>query len=90
LANLAAANRDPETFACPAKFDAKRDPNPNVSFGLGPHFCVGAALSRLEAVIALELFGAAYPNARLRDQSTPPVWEGQGFRRLPRLLVRLR
>jgi cytochrome P450 len=49
------ANRDEETFGPTAdRFDVARDPNHHVAFGFGPHFCVGAALARLEGVVLLE------------------------------------
>lgn len=50
---LAAANRDPNQWSEPARFDPFRVPKPNVSFGAGIHFCVGAPLARLELQIAL-------------------------------------
>lgn len=51
----ASANRDEEAFGPTAgQLDVGRDPNPHVSFGFGPHFCLGAALARLEARVVLE------------------------------------
>jgi cytochrome P450 len=42
------ANRDEESFADPFAFDVGRDPNQHITFGAGPHFCLGASLARLE------------------------------------------
>ena len=53
LAIIGSANRDPRQFRDAHSFDIARDPNPHIGFGHGIHFCVGAALSRLEARIAL-------------------------------------
>jgi cytochrome P450 len=53
LPMMGSANRDPRQFPEADRFDIGRDPNPHVSFGHGIHFCLGAALSRMEAKIAL-------------------------------------
>ncbi len=53
LAVIGAANRDASQFSEPDRFDVARDPNPHIAFGHGIHFCLGAALARLEARIAL-------------------------------------
>ncbi|UQA61827.1 cytochrome P450 [Polyangium aurulentum] len=48
------ANRDEEVFADPHRFDVRRTPNEHTTFGRGPHFCLGAALARLEARVVFE------------------------------------
>ena len=53
LPMIGSANRDPRQFADAGRFDIARDPNPHVAFGHGIHFCLGVALSRMEARIAL-------------------------------------
>jgi cytochrome P450 len=66
---LASANRDPVQFTQPDEFDIGRTPNKHIAFGYGIHFCLGAALARLEAPIALNAFFERWPNARLRDDN---------------------
>src|SRR5205814_1204843 len=56
LVMIGSANRDPSQFPSPNSFNIMRDPNPHLAFGHGIHFCLGAALSRLEARIALPDF----------------------------------
>ena len=54
----ASANRDRRVFEDPDRFDLDRDTGRLISFGNGPHFCLGAGLARLEMRIALEEIGA--------------------------------
>jgi len=48
LLSYVSANRDEDIFDEPARFDVGRDPNKHLSFGYGVHFCLGAALARME------------------------------------------
>jgi len=56
LAMIGSANRDPNNFKEANRFDIRRDPNPHIAFGHGIHSCLGAALARMEARIALTEF----------------------------------
>jgi cytochrome P450 len=66
------ANRDPEQFDDPDRLDIRRGDNRHVAFGVGIHFCVGAALARLEASVALPAL-AQLPGLRLAADE--PVWQ---------------
>lgn len=75
---LAAANRDPEVFADPTRFDVTRaNANRHLSFSGGRHFCLGAALARLEGEVGLH---------RLFDRFPDLTTEGPGTRRPTRVL----
>ncbi len=64
----ASANRDEDVFAEPQQFDVARNPNPHVAFGFGEHFCLGAALGRLEARIFLEEFFSTFSRVELAGE----------------------
>ncbi len=59
-----AANRDPEVFADPDRFDITRAPNPHVAFGAGRHFCLGSHLARLELALMFEAIVTRLPDVR--------------------------
>ncbi|MDF5759264.1 cytochrome P450 [Spongiactinospora sp. TRM90649] len=60
-----AANRDPEIYPDPGRFDITRESGPEtLSFSMGIHFCLGAALARLEAEIALAALAERLPGLR--------------------------
>lgn len=58
---IGAANRDPRVFPDPERLDVARGDNRHIAFGHGIHFCLGAALARLEAELALPALFARFP-----------------------------
>jgi hypothetical protein len=86
--SLRGANRDPEAFPDPHKFDIARKDAPHVAFGGGLHLCIGSPLARLEAQVALLAFFERYPNVRLADPGMKPKWRTLPFfRGLEELVV---
>lgn len=67
---LASANRDPEVFADPERFDIRRSAAElrHVAFGHGVHFCIGAALARMETAVALPALIARRPSLRPAEE----------------------
>lgn len=59
---IGAANRDPEQFRDPDRFDVSRNPNRHLAFAGGIHICAGMNLARLEGKIAVERFLARFPH----------------------------
>ncbi len=84
---LGAANRDPAEFAEAERFDPRRTPNKHLAFGHGIHFCLGAALARLEAPIAIRALLDRFPEIAL--EVTRLEWHSGVMRGLKTLPVRL-
>ena len=78
LAVIGAANRDEQRYDDPDRFDIERDPQPHISFGFGPHLCLGLHLARTEMRVALEQLLLRLPDIRLDD--TDAHIEGIVFR----------
>jgi len=75
LASMAGANRDPASFTDPERLDVCRaDARNHLSFGAGPHFCLGASLARLEAAAMLDELVRRAPGLTLLDSE--PSWTG--------------
>jgi cytochrome P450 len=75
LVNLAAANRDRFRYSEPDQFIPHRDPIDHISFGVGTHYCIGAALARLETRTAITAFLQRFPDARLASPDVPATWQ---------------
>ncbi|MFD5465772.1 cytochrome P450 [Kitasatospora sp. NPDC127059] len=67
----ASANRDETVFPEPDRFDIARTPNDHVSFGYGPHFCVGAQLARIQLSVMLRRITAELPGLELAPGPPP-------------------
>ena len=81
----ASANRDPDEFGPTAdRFDVTRTPNRHLAFGFGAHFCIGAALARLEARVVLQeltaRFSAVRPAGTVERTNSPII---AGIRHVP-------
>jgi cytochrome P450 len=76
---LAAANRDPGRFANGEELDIGRpESRDHLALGFGPHFCLGNALARMEARIALSAIARRFPDVRLAGE---PQWGGNAMLR---------
>jgi cytochrome P450 len=79
------ANRDPREFDDPDRFDVRRAIKRHITFGYGAHFCLGAALARLEGRVALARTMARFPTCEIDDAELVPVHTStvRGFSSVP-------
>ena len=78
ITSLHAANRDPEVFEDPDRFDIARKHVPHVAFGGGSHICIGAPLARIEAKQAFVRLFQRFPDLKFA-KAEPPVWRALPF-----------
>jgi cytochrome P450 len=81
--NYASANRDDRAFVDAHVFDLDRTDQRHLAFGHGIHFCLGAALARLEGRVALEELLARHPGYRVLGLERLPSAYIRGFASLP-------
>ena len=82
------ANRDPDHYRDPDRFDIHRHADDHLSFGLGKHFCLGYHLARLEVTTAMRAVLRRFPNLRL-DPDQESYIRGVNFRSPNQLAVLL-
>ncbi|MCA3586092.1 cytochrome P450 [Phenylobacterium sp.] len=76
---IRAANRDPAAYANPHVFDITRPHVPHLTFGGGDHYCIGAALARLEAQVAIRSMLERFPQLAIAAPAHAPVWRTQPY-----------
>jgi cholest-4-en-3-one 26-monooxygenase len=79
LMHYMAANRDEEIFDHSHEFDAKRNPNPHIAFGWGPHLCLGATLARLELKSIYSEMFTRLDDFRFADPDFEPEYSHASF-----------
>ena len=78
--SVAAANRDPKRYPDPDRFDPTRKNIAHLTFGGGPHLCLGMHLARMEAAVAINALLDRLPDLRLDPSAPTPHVTGMAFR----------
>jgi cytochrome P450 len=82
---MASANRDERRFPDPDRFDVRRRPTGFMTFAFGAHFCLGAALARLQGRVALEEMLKRFPEWTVVEEESviEPTSTTRGWKHLP-------
>jgi cytochrome P450 len=75
---IGAANRDPAQVKEPEVFDVTREQVPSLSFGAGPHYCLGAFLAGMQGEVVFPQLLRRFPGLRLAGPQNPPVYRAPG------------
>jgi len=78
--SVASANRDPAHYPDPDRFDPTRKNIAHLTFGAGPHVCLGMPLARMETTVAINALLDRLPDLRLDPTEPPPTINGVAFR----------
>ncbi len=89
VALIGSANRDPDQHERPDEFDITRRPTPSLAFGQGPHVCLGAALTLMEAQMVFSQLLKRWPHLALQDADLVSRMGSPLYRGPRELLVRL-
>jgi cytochrome P450 len=81
LCARSSANFDERVFVRAAELDFARDPNPHLSFGYGPHYCLGAQLARMELQVALDTILARLPGLHIVVPEDQLTWHAETMMR---------
>lgn len=87
LPAINSANRDEQVFAEPDRLDLTRTPNPHLTFGHGPHHCLGAQLARMEFLVILSGLLTRFPALRLASHPDEVPWKDSHIQRGPAELL---
>lgn len=85
--SVAAANRDPKRYPDPDRFDLTRTNIAHLTFGGGPHVCLGMHLARMETAVAINALLDRLPDLRLDPTQPTPTVAGVAFRSPPAIPV---
>lgn len=75
---IGAANRDPAQVKEPEVFDVTHEQVPSLSFGAGPHYCLGAFLAGMQGEVVFPRLLRRFPGLRLAGPQNPPAYRAPG------------